>query len=203
MGTHKARMLTCYVVATWSGFFVMLVELLSGRMLAPYFGSSIYIWGSVIFTFMLGLAVGYLRGGIYSARRAGLAPLCLMLVIAAAATLPAAIFGDALMGWAFDTLPDPRAGSLFASLALFFLPAAASGMISPYAVRVIVQDTASSGRSAGYLYFFSTLGSSLGTLATSFFLVLWFEVNLILAGAMAISLLVAAATALIARVPEA
>jgi len=54
------------------------------------------------------------------------------------------------------------------------------GMIAPYSVRLLVQSTHGSGHVAGKLYFVSTLGSALGTLATSFYLVLWFEVNQIL-----------------------
>ena len=49
--------LWCYFVAGWSGFYVMVVELLSARILAPYVGSAIHVWGSVIFVFMLGLAL--------------------------------------------------------------------------------------------------------------------------------------------------
>ena len=56
-------------------------------------------------------------------------------------------------------------------------------MISPYAVRLMVQNEAHSGQMAGLLYFISTLGSAAGTLGTSFYLVLWFEVNQILWGA--------------------
>ncbi len=43
-----------------SGFIIMSVELLGGRILAPYFGSSIYVWGSIITVFMLSLSLGYL-----------------------------------------------------------------------------------------------------------------------------------------------
>ena len=58
----KLRDVSCYVIAGWSGFFLMLVELLSGRLIAPFFGNSIYVWGSVIFVFMLGLAIGTVIG---------------------------------------------------------------------------------------------------------------------------------------------
>ena len=58
-------------------------------------------------------------------------------------------------------------------------------MISPYAVRLIVQDRSSSGRHAGQLYFVSTFGSAAGTLLTSFYLVLIMEVNHILIALMA------------------
>jgi hypothetical protein len=53
-------------------------------------------------------------------------------------------------------------------------------MIAPYSVRLVIRSTDSSGQVAGALYFVSTLGSALGTLLTSFYLVLWFEMNTIL-----------------------
>jgi hypothetical protein len=60
-------------------------------------------------------------------------------------------------------------------------------MVSPYAVRLLVRERASAGRHAGQLYFASTFGSAAGTLLTSFYLVLWLEVNQILFGMIAIS----------------
>ncbi|MEK9822758.1 MAG: glycosyl transferase, partial [Gammaproteobacteria bacterium] len=50
-------------LAFTSGFIIMSIEMLGGRILAPYFGSSIYVWGSIITVFMVALAVGYLTGG--------------------------------------------------------------------------------------------------------------------------------------------
>jgi hypothetical protein len=193
------RTLWCYVVAGWSGFFVMVVELIGGRVIAPFFGSSIYVWGSVIFVFMLGLAIGYLAGGLWSRVRPSTPRLCAILVAAAAATLPVVLLGDRLLNLVFDRTSDPRTGSLITCLLLFFAPAVLSGMVSPYAVRLLVRDEASSGRSAGFLYFTSTVGSSAGTLLTAFYFVLWFEVNTILAAAIAISVLVGAAGALATR----
>jgi hypothetical protein len=188
--------LWCYAVAGWSGFFVMLVELIGGRVIAPFFGSSIYVWGAVIFVFMLGLAVGYLLGGIWSRHNASIPRLCLILAAAAVATAPVVLFGDAALNAIFDHTADPRTGSLITCFVLFFLPAILSGMVSPYAVRLIVRDEQTSGRSAGYLYFISTVGSSAGTLLTSFYLVLWFEVNTILAAGIGISLVLGAVGAL-------
>ena len=54
---------TIYLLAFVGGFVIMSLELLGGRVLAPYFGSSIYVWGSIITVFMLSLALGYLFGG--------------------------------------------------------------------------------------------------------------------------------------------
>lgn len=169
-----------YLLAAWSGFFVMAVELLSGRLLAPHFGSSIYVWGAVITVFMLSLAAGYLAGGHLSLRSPNLRRLGLLLIAASLATLPVTVVGEPLLGWIFDHVHDPRYGSLLASAALFFLPTAIAGAVSPYAIRLLVTQLHASGKSAGSLYFVSTFGSAAGTIATSFYLVLLFEVNQIL-----------------------
>jgi len=60
------------LLAFTSGFIIMSVELLGGRILAPYFGSSIYVWGSIISIFMVALAMGYLIGGRLSINRPNL-----------------------------------------------------------------------------------------------------------------------------------
>ena len=184
----KKSALWSYSIAGWSGFYVMLVELLSGRLIAPSFGSSIYVWGSVIFVFMLGLAIGYLLGGIYSQHSPSVRKLCGILMASALTTLPTLIFGTAILDFMFDAIRDPRFGSLATCMALFLIPTIFAGMVSPYAIRIIVKNKESSGHDAGYLYFISTIGSSLGTLMTAFYLVLLFEVNTILLVAISISL---------------
>jgi hypothetical protein len=187
----KRSALWSYSIAGWSGFYVMLVELLSGRLIAPSFGSSIYVWGSVIFVFMLGLSIGYLLGGIYSQYRPSVFRLCGILAAAALSTLPTVLFGTQVLDLMFSLIFDPRFGSLTTCVFLFLVPTIFSGMVSPYAIRIIVKDKESSGQDAGYLYFVSTLGSSLGTLLTAFYLVLLFEVNTILLVAIGISFMLA------------
>jgi hypothetical protein len=86
-----------YLIAGWSGFFVMAVELLGGRLLAPYFGSSIYVWGAIITVFMLALSLGYLLGGRASLHAPSLKRLALILLSAAVTTLPVLLVGDSLL----------------------------------------------------------------------------------------------------------
>ena len=163
-----------------SGFIIMSVELLGGRILAPYFGSSIFVWGSIITVFMLSLSLGYLFGGKLSLRNPSLKQHGMFFVLAAFLLIPLILFGNQIMEALFLVIEDPRYGSLVVSMLLFFLPTAVLGMIAPYSVRLLVVDSNRSGHVAGTLYFVSTMGSALGTLATSFYLVLWFEVNQIL-----------------------
>ena len=168
------------LLAFTSGFIIMSVELLGGRILAPYFGSSIYVWGSIISIFMVALAIGYLIGGRLSINRPNLGLYGLFFLLAAIGLLPIVFFADNAMDAVFSAIDDPRYGSLLASTLLFFIPTALLGMIAPYSVRLMVDNTRHSGQVAGGLYFVSTLGSALGTLLTSFYLVLWFDMNTIL-----------------------
>lgn len=186
-----ASVAVCYVVAFWSGFFVMGIELLGGRILAPNFGSSIYVWGALITLFMLALSLGYLAGGRYSLQQPSLARLGLLLGAAALTALPVLPLSGTLLEELSIRIPDPRFGSLAAAVLLFFVPTFFSGMVSPYCVRLLVDAEESSGRRAGQLYFVSTFGSAAGTLLTSFYLVKWLEINTILLAMIALSLALA------------
>jgi MFS family permease len=177
------------LLAFTSGFIIMSVELLGGRILAPYFGSSIYVWGSIISIFMVALSVGYLIGGRLSVLSPNLGRYGLFFLLAALGLLPIVFFANQAMDAVFAAIDDPRYGSLLASTLLFFLPTAILGMIAPYSVRLMVNDTDHSGQVAGGLYFVSTLGSALGTLLTSFYLVLWFDMNTILLAMITVLLL--------------
>jgi hypothetical protein len=167
------------VLSFAGGFVIMALELLGGRVLAPYFGSSIYVWGSIITVFMLSLALGYLLGGRLSLRDPSLAKFSALFLAGAVLTYPLVLYAEPLMQAIFERVEDPRYGSLLAASAMFALPTSVLGMISPYAVRLLVLHPDRSGHVAGTLYFVSTLGSALGTLATSFYLVLWFEIDTI------------------------
>ena len=173
-----------------SGFCIMTIEMLGARILSPYFGGSLSVWGSIITIFMLALALGYLLGGRLSTRTPSGLTYALFFIGAALFSLPIILFADSIMRPIMINVEDPRYGSLLASIFLFFIPTSVLGMISPYSVRLMVDREEHSGQMAGLLYFISTLGSALGTLGTSFYFVLWYEVNQILWGAL-VSLVIA------------
>jgi len=187
---HTLMRLVILLAAFIGGFSIMTIELLGGRILSPYFGSSVYVWGSIITIFMLSLSFGYLAGGNLSTRNPNPRTFASFFIIAAFLIFPIIYFADFIMEQVFQVIIDPRYGSLVASIGLFLIPTAVLGMISPYSIRLLVSNEEHSGHVAGQLYFVSTLGSALGTLATSFYFVLWFEVNQILWGTVVILLLV-------------
>jgi predicted membrane-bound spermidine synthase len=184
-----------------NGFVIMAIELLGGRVLSPYFGTSVYVWGSIITIFMLSLSLGYLWGGRLSSRTPNHTIFAGFFGLAALLSLPIIFFAEWTMTQVFLSVEDPRYGSLIAAILLYFLPICFMGMISPYSIRLLVSSEEHSGRMAGLLYFVSTLGSALGTLMTSFYFVLWFEIDTIMWGAITMLLLSAAAILIIHRLP--
>lgn len=169
-----------YCLAFSSGFCIMGIELLGGRILAPFFGSSVHIWGSIITVFMLSLSIGYLLGGKLSTQQPNLKLYGSLFLTSGLLILPIVYWSPSLMEFIFIRVEDTRYGSLLAASALFFFPTIVLGMISPYSVRLLVKDQNTSGQVAGTLYFVSTLGSALGTIVTSFYLVLYFNVDQII-----------------------
>lgn len=175
-----------FASAFTSGFVLMVLEMLGGRILAPWFGADVYVWGSIITVFMLALSLGYLLGGKWSLQGVSLQRYGLIFLAAGALMLPVVAVSVPVMEAIFNLTDDPRYGSLLAALALFLAPSVAMGMVSPYSIRLLIRSRETSGASAGVLYFVSTLGSALGTLATSFYLVALAEVNQILGVAIAV-----------------
>ncbi len=186
-------------IACWSGFMVMGLEILSGRILAPTFGSSIYVWGAVITVFMVALAVGYLAGGRLSLNSPRVSTLCLLHFASGILLIPVALFAEPVLESVFAYTQDPRTGSLISCVILFFVPAAVCGSVSPYAVRLLVSEAHAAGFYAGLLYFFSTAFSAAGTLLTSFYFVLLFEVNQIVLLLMTLSIVMAAGAYFVSR----
>ena len=117
MGNSSTNPLV-FGLAFTSGFIIMSVELLGGRILSPYFGSSIYVWGSVITIFMVALSLGYLIGGKLSLANANLGRYGWFYIIAAIALIPTILLGDGMMDAVFLRIEDPRYGSLMASTLL-------------------------------------------------------------------------------------
>ncbi|MBP78793.1 MAG: glycosyl transferase [Deltaproteobacteria bacterium] len=181
---HSTRLQKKIVIAAAfvSGFCIMAIEMLGARIMSPYFGGSLSVWGSVLTIFMLALSCGYLIGGRLSEGQPKPKTYSLFFIAAAVASLPIVFFADGIMQPIFMAIEDPRYGSLIASVFLFFIPTTILGMISPYSIRLLVEHEDHSGKMAGQLFFVSTFGSALGTLGTAFYFVLWFDVNEILFG---------------------
>ncbi len=139
---------------------------------------------------MLALSFGYLLGGRWSTHDPSTKRLSWLFFGASILLGLAAVIAAPVMQWVFDQQLDPRYGALLASFLLFLPASVVMDMVSPYCVRLSVSNAESSGKTAGVLYFVSTLGSAIGTIMTSFYFVVWLEVNQIIT-ALAVTMLAA------------
>jgi hypothetical protein len=174
------------------GAIVMSFEILGSRVLAPNFGSSVFAWGSLISTFLAGLSAGYYFGGKAADLRPSTRKLALIILCPALLFLTFPLYSNPVADWVFDLDLGIRWGPLLASLLLFFLPSLFLGAVSPYTAKLAICSLHTSGKTIGTLYALSTLGSIVGTLATSFYLIAIAGVKVLIMAQGGILLLIAA-----------
>lgn len=155
-----------YCTVFLTGAAVMVIELLGTRLIAPFYGASLYVWTSLISVTLIALALGYYLGGIWADRaRSGLS-----FIIALAGLLTLIIpwlTGPVLL--ATDPL-GLRLGSFVSTLILFSPSLIMLGMIGPFAVKLSTSALTNVGTSTGSIYAVSTVGSVIGTLFLGFYL---------------------------------
>jgi len=160
-----------YIVVFVSGAVLMALEIVGSRVLAPYFGSSIFVWGSLISVVMTALSIGYYWGGWLSAREPSYGKLAVLLVIPGIAIFFLPFIYPAVNEWIAGIDLGNRLSPLVACSALFLLPGVFIGTVSPYVIRLAATQLHTVGSTAGTLYAVSTCGSILGTLLTAFYLI--------------------------------
>ncbi|RIZ66328.1 MAG: SAM-dependent methyltransferase [Methylococcales bacterium] len=156
-----------YLTVFLTGASVMVIELLGTRMIAPFYGASLYVWSSLISVTMIALSLGYYIGGRWAdcAKRSGLS---LIIALAAIFTLLIPCVTRVIL-LATDPL-GLRAGAFVSSLVLFSPSLTMLGMIGPFAIKLSTSQLAGVGSSAGSIYAVSTVGSVIGTIVLGFFL---------------------------------
>ena len=160
-----------YLGALVAGFVVMALEMIGSRYLSPYFGGSIFTWAALISTVLSGLAFGYFAGGRLSDQFPSPVLLWVILMTTSAWIAIIPFVADPLLSFVFELTEDIRRGSLIAALGLLFVPFVLLGIYTPFALRLVLSDTKSSGTISGRIYGVSTVGSIMGTLLTTFFLI--------------------------------
>ena len=123
------------IVVFVSGAVLMALEIVGSRVLAPYFGSSIFVWGSLISVVMAALSIGYYWGGWMSAREPSYGKLLTLLVIPGILIFFLPFVYPAVNEWIASHDFGTRLNPLIACSALFLLPGVFLGTISPYVIR--------------------------------------------------------------------
>jgi len=148
----------------------MALEIVGSRVLAPYVGTSIIVWTSLIGIILASLSLGYWLGG----RIADKNPhrrLLARIILSAGLLIGLVSFVKApLLSLIENSFSDIRLASVLSTLILFAPPSLFLGMVLPYAVRLKLRSLKKSGRTSGNLFALSTIGSILGTFSAGFFL---------------------------------
>lgn len=174
-----------------SGAVLLGLELVASRVLAPFFGSSIFVWGALIGVVLAGLSIGYWTGGVLADRFPAPQLLLGVLALGAGATLLIPVVDGPVLEAVVDWDLGPRWNPLVAAVILFGLPSVILATATPIAVRLRARSLAGLGKTAGRLFAISTAGSIAGTFATAFFLIPEVGTNQLL-GMLATGLFVAA-----------
>lgn len=164
------------------GAVVMSLEILSSNLMSPYFGGSIYIWGSIISSFMVHFSVGYVAGGYLSRRYPRISVLAVFLFVGSLWVVGIPTFYKPVCELVSDRIADVRFGSLIAMNLIFFLPVSIMAMVSPYIIGITVSWKRQSWLTGGMVLFISTVGSFFGTNITAFYLIGLFPVSRIVVG---------------------
>jgi spermidine synthase len=154
-----------------SGAVLLGVEIAASRVLAPFFGNSLYVWGSLIGVVLTGLAIGYWLGGVLADRLPVTRLLLGVMGLAALLVLAIPFVDDAVLEAVVGWDAGPRLNPLIASVILFGPMSVVIACVTPIAVRLRARSLARVGRTAGRLFSVSTAGSIAGTIATAFFLI--------------------------------
>lgn len=145
----------------------MAVEMSASRLLAPYFGNTLFVWASLIGLILLYLTIGYYLGGRLADRYPRASFLYTMTGIAALVIALLPFISNPILSWVQSAFASNSLGVFYGSLIsvilLFLIPTILLGCVSPFAIRLQIEQVGRTGRIAGRLYAISTVGSLFGT----------------------------------------
>ena len=165
------NLLEAYIVMFIASFCTLVIEMVAGRILAPFVGVSIYTWTSIIGVILAGISIGAYIGGKLIDKfpvRKTLGWLLLLSGISALTIIP---LTNLIAAYRFNM---PLMMRIFLVTAvIFFLPGCILGTVSPVVVRLTLKNLENAGNVIGKIYAVSTLGAIIGTFATGFLFISW------------------------------
>lgn len=173
----------------FTGAAVLILEIMGTRVISPFFGSTVYVWSSLIAVTLASLAAGYAAGGALADRPRASASLCGCLALSGAWLLAVPLMrGPVLLAassWGV------QAGALASAAVLFAPPLFFLGAVGPLCVRLRTTELARVGREVGAVTSVSTVGSVVGALLAGFYLIPRIAVPSLLSGLGVVLLLAA------------
>jgi predicted membrane-bound spermidine synthase len=156
----------------------LILEIVAGRLIAPYVGMSLYTWTAIIAVVLAGLSVGHWIGGRLAGaevdRRQGVIRLAVALSLAAVTTLLALVALRALAVGLIQSALDPISIVIVLTTTLFLLPSLFVGIVAPIVTKLAVDVAPDrTGPIVGRMYAVGTLGSIFGTLSSGYLFISW------------------------------
>ncbi len=159
----------------FSGLTSLALEMAASRLLERTFGTSNLVWACIIGLIMIYLAAGYFLGGAWADRSPNFRTFFQIQIWAAIAIALVPLISRPVLQAAADAFDKLEIGLLLgaftAVLVLLIVPVILLGTVSPFAIRLAIQETQGAGRTSGRLYAISTLGSFIGTFLPVLFLI--------------------------------
>lgn len=153
----------------------MAAELLSAKMLAPFFGTSLYAWAAVLAITLFALAAGYYTGGFLTTRYPARKILIIILILSGFLMILMPAFSKWVM---MGLIHTPLLTGLILSLMVFVFPTVfLFGMVSPVIIHILTHQVEQAGSTAGKVYAVSTMGGVLNTLLMGFWIIPAFGVR--------------------------
>ncbi|MCE9533781.1 MAG: fused MFS/spermidine synthase, partial [Planctomycetes bacterium] len=156
---------------------LLVLQLAAGRYLAPFIGSSVETWTSVIGVFLTGIALGNWIGGRVADRFPSPRTVCVLLILGGLSSLGMiACYEYTLSSGFYRSL---ALGPRIPALAFFFCipPAFFLSLLTPVTIKLLLPDVGSAGRIAGLVFAISTLGCLIGNYLTGFWLMAFLTLN--------------------------
>lgn len=173
-GARFALFLTAFI----SGFSILALELLAFRLFAPRFGYSTYVSASIVGSVLFVLSIGYVLGGSIADRSPRPGVMYAIILCAGIYMFPMLFLYKQVIDRAFLKF-GTIAGSVLAALAIYAVPMILLSTVSPFVIKLLALQR-NVGRTAGMVFFVSTIGSLLGTFLTPLVLIYFFGSHLTL-----------------------
>jgi predicted membrane-bound spermidine synthase len=168
------------VITFICGMVVMIMELCGSRVLAPYVGTSIFVWSSLIAAVLGSLSLGSYIGGMLADRKANSGTLVKIMCFAALCILVTYLIKDVTLLYLHTNFPNIQLHTILGTILLFTPANLFLGMVTPYCTRLQMETVSTAGKTVGIFSAISTLGSIFGTIIAGFYLIPSFGTNAIL-----------------------
>jgi MFS family permease len=165
-----------------SSALLLVLEVVAGRLIAPYVGVSLYTWTAVIGIILAGLSAGNWIGGVWADRGAGEQAAGVTLMGAALASLAIPLILVIVAPSIQTSEMSLLSASLLLVLCLFFFPALLLGIVTPLLTTLALRMSSRTGHIVGMMHALAAVGSIAGTFITGYWLIQTFGSRAVIIG---------------------